>query len=100
MPFASYTCTYVSFTEAKVMAVRYGCKYIEVSAIINMKVDELLAGILKQIRMKNLGKEKPKTNISCLPHDGGCILQPKHIVKKIFGKHHVEFGTCDNLLVL
>ena len=33
------------------MAVRYDCKYIEVSTVFNMKVDERLSGILKQIRL-------------------------------------------------
>jgi hypothetical protein len=33
------------------MATNYDCKYIEVSAAIDHKVDDLLVGILKQIRL-------------------------------------------------
>ncbi len=33
------------------MAETFNCKYIEVSAILNHKVDDLLVGTLKQIRM-------------------------------------------------
>ncbi len=41
-----------SVSEGKTMAVRYDSKYIEVSAVLNHKVDELLVGILRQIRLK------------------------------------------------
>lgn len=34
------------------MATRYDCKFIETSVIINYNVDELLVGILTQIRLK------------------------------------------------
>ena len=34
------------------MADSYDCKYIEVSGGLNLQVDELLVGILKQIRLK------------------------------------------------
>lgn len=33
------------------MAIKYGCKFVETSVAINDKVDDLLAGILKQIRL-------------------------------------------------
>ncbi|VVC24503.1 Hypothetical protein CINCED_3A007546 [Cinara cedri] len=36
----------------KQMATRYDCKFIETSVIINYNVDELLVGILTQIRLK------------------------------------------------
>jgi len=37
--------------EGKTLANDNGCKYTEVSAILNHKVDDLLVGILKQIRL-------------------------------------------------
>jgi len=37
--------------EGKTLANDHGCKYTEVSAILNHKVDDLLVGILKQIRL-------------------------------------------------
>ncbi|XP_050434842.1 uncharacterized protein LOC126842024 [Adelges cooleyi] len=46
----------VSSGVGKQMATRYDCKFIETSVIINYNVDELLVGILTQIRLK---LEKP-----------------------------------------
>jgi len=40
------------FLVGKQMATRYDCKFIETSVIINFNVDELLVGILTQIRLK------------------------------------------------
>lgn len=40
------------FLVGKQMATRYDCKFIETSVIINYNVDELLVGILTQIRLK------------------------------------------------
>jgi len=37
--------------EGKALANDHGCKYTEVSAILNHKVDDLLVGIVKQIRL-------------------------------------------------
>jgi hypothetical protein len=34
------------------VALKFGCKFVETSVAINDKVDDLLAGILKQIRLK------------------------------------------------
>jgi len=36
--------------------MRFRCKYIEVSAMFNHKLDELLVGIIKQMRLKLLVK--------------------------------------------
>jgi GTPase SAR1 family protein len=37
--------------DARTLALRYTCKFVETSVAINDKVDDLLAGILKQIRL-------------------------------------------------
>ncbi len=42
----------LTFTEAKSVATSYDCKYTETSGALNHNVDELLVGILKQIRLK------------------------------------------------
>ncbi len=39
------------FLAARHAAFRYECKFVETSAAINDKVDDLLAGTLKQIRI-------------------------------------------------
>merc|ERR1719245_169489 len=42
----------VSIVDAKAVASSYDCKYTETSGELNHNVDELLVGILKQIRLK------------------------------------------------
>lgn len=39
-------------TEGKALATSYECKFIETSVGINHNVDELLVGLLTQIRLK------------------------------------------------
>ena len=86
------------------MAVRYEAKYIEVSAVLNLKVDELLVGIVKQIRLGSkriLTKKKRKTK--CIPGDTdvGCVqTAARGLVGKIFKKSPTLYNSCDNLLVL
>ncbi|RZF47312.1 hypothetical protein LSTR_LSTR009803 [Laodelphax striatellus] len=52
----------VSTQDGKVMATNYDCKFIETSVGINHNVDELLVGILTQIRLKQ--ENPPETNDS------------------------------------
>ncbi|CAF0980065.1 unnamed protein product, partial [Didymodactylos carnosus] len=46
---------------ARHTAFKYDCKFVETSAAINDKVDDLLAGILKQIRINDYNNERRKT---------------------------------------
>ncbi|WAR13285.1 REM2-like protein [Mya arenaria] len=46
----------VSQDEGKNLANSYNCKYIETSAALNHNVDELLAGVLSQIRLLQCGQ--------------------------------------------
>lgn len=41
----------LSREDGRTLALRYTCKFVETSVAINDKVDDLLAGILKQIRL-------------------------------------------------
>ncbi|KRT85153.1 hypothetical protein AMK59_2599, partial [Oryctes borbonicus] len=47
-------------SEGKSMATSFDCKYIETSVGINHNVDELLVGILTQIRLKLENPEKSR----------------------------------------
>lgn len=47
-------------TEGKAMATQYDCKFIETSVGINHNVDELLVGLLSQIRLKLENPEKSR----------------------------------------
>ena len=81
------------------MAARYRSKYIEVSAVLNHKIDDLLVGIIKQIRLKqnnSLTDRKKATDDS-----GGSGCYPaREIVSLLLGKQRRTFNSCDNLLVL
>ncbi|GIY75846.1 GTP-binding protein GEM [Caerostris extrusa] len=52
----------IAVEEGKAIACSYECKFIETSAAINHNVDELLVGMVSQIRLKNRQKEKEENN--------------------------------------
>lgn len=97
----------VMVTEGKEIAVHFNCKYIEVSAIMNLRVDDLLAGILKQITLTELRRRKRSSKkhksiraISQLER-GGCLeYAARGIVGRIFKRTSPMFRSCDNLLVV
>ena len=60
------------FPEGKTMAVRYDSKYIEVSAVLNHKVDELLVGTLRQIRLKRHDSRAARKRNKCAD-ENGCV---------------------------
>lgn len=54
--------TFIS--EARHLASKFNCKYIETSATLNIKVDKLLLGILKQIKIKLQPEIKERCKLS------------------------------------
>ncbi len=48
--------------DGRGLAMKYGCKFVETSVAINDKVDDLLAGILKQIRLSEPSIQIVETN--------------------------------------
>ncbi|XP_065366820.1 uncharacterized protein LOC135959719 isoform X2 [Calliphora vicina] len=74
----------VSAEEGKAMATAYDCKFIETSVGINHNVDELLVGLLSQIRLKLENPEKSRDMFrkrsirkskrrACSPLSGACL---------------------------
>jgi len=51
----------VDSLEGRTLADTYSSKYIDVSAILNHRVDELLAGVLKQVRLRRATSANPDT---------------------------------------
>ncbi|CAC5375046.1 unnamed protein product [Mytilus coruscus] len=88
--------------EARQLAKEFDCKYIETSAVLNHKVDELLVGILKQIQLKlnpeaiekavMLSQDKMKKHSSC---NG-----PKKLLNKLFRRNYKPLTRCENLFDL
>ena len=92
------------FAEAKSVACSYECKFIETSAAINHQVDELLVGIVTQMRLKaeqqkerkafeGKGFEK-KRSFSRIERRASSILN------RLLGKGKQKSQSCGNLYVL
>ncbi len=81
----------VLFTEGKVMAVRYDSKYTETSAVLNTGIDELLAGTLRQIRLKQQEMYQSKKKSRTMSRSQtGCVQ-----VRKTF----INSGNCMTILL-
>lgn len=78
--------------DALVFASKLNGKYIEVSAVLNHNIDELLVGIAKQIRLNPERWEKHSVKKQAT--SGG-----RAVLGKLFKKLAIN-KTCDNLMVL
>ena len=95
------------FSDGKEVAWTYNCKYIEVSAVLNHKVDELLVGVLSQIKlhqakiMKKPISKALSTGTTCLPQEMGCFQKAAHgLFAKLVRGNACMFRSCDNLFEL
>lgn len=92
------------FAEAKCIACSYECKFIETSAAISHQVDELLVGIVTQIRLKSeqqverkafegqgLAKKRPLSRLE---------RRASSIIGRLLGKGKLKSQSCGNLHVL
>ncbi|PRD28793.1 UNVERIFIED_CONTAM: Rrad [Trichonephila clavipes] len=96
--------------EAKSVACSYECKFIETSAAINHQVDELLVGIVTQIRLKaqqqldlasfNSNSRKESRSLQKRMSLGGSSHKAKGILNKLLGKGRIKSQSCGNLHVL
>lgn len=77
-------------SEAKAVAITYGCKFIETSVVLNVNVDELLVGIVKQLRLR--GADHPGGDDKLT----GCASSSKSLLNKIFKKESMS-KSCENL---
>ncbi|KAK6645510.1 hypothetical protein RUM43_001787 [Polyplax serrata] len=91
--------------DGKCLACTFRAKYIEVSVGINHNIDELLVGILNQIRLKLTNAELEDPN-STHPHwykSRGVVrasLKARQMFTWLFGKEDSKFKNCENLHVL
>lgn len=96
--------------DAKAIASSYDCKYAETSASLNHNVDELLVGILTQIRLKNAEKSRfnrrKASRRGLTLGGGGAVTRRKSAgvrVRGILGKMlggDTKSKSCDDLHVL
>ena len=75
-------------------------KYIEVSAVLNHKVDELLVGIVSQIRLNPRRVERRRRQAEDKCRESSCVSSAKGLLGKLFRKTQYVSKSCDNLMVL
>lgn len=92
----SSQCSIIIITDARKLADTHCCKYIETSVALNHQVDELLVGILRQIRLSQ-NKKSPQVN-------PGSHSKPKvkrsgalGLLDRLFSRKAKSGSTCDNL---
>lgn len=91
----------VCFPDARLCVSYYNCKYVETSASLNHHVDNLLVGILSQIRLKlNPDKllkhmEKMSASPSHIKQRHSSLKSAKGILHKLFNRQ--KSLSCDNL---
>ncbi|XP_075225177.1 rad, Gem/Kir family member 3 [Lycorma delicatula] len=91
----------VSSQDGKCLACTYRAKFIEISVGINHNVDELLVGILNQIRLKR--EQGDKDTSSHWYKNRGMVrasMKARQMFTWIFGKEDSKFKNCENLHVL
>lgn len=89
-------------TEARAAANQYDSKYAETSAALNHHVDELLVGVLSQIRLKHDpgAVEEHEAHKTHKEHRKGSFRIAKGILTKLFRKHSKKDKSCENLYEL
>ncbi|CAC5386169.1 unnamed protein product [Mytilus coruscus] len=92
----------VTKEEARQLAKEFECKYIETSAVLNHKVDELLVGLLKQIKLKLNPEAIQKAAISTQGKGKRHSLfkGPKRLLSKILRRTSKPLSQCENLFQL
>ncbi|CAC5390651.1 unnamed protein product [Mytilus coruscus] len=92
----------VTTEEARNLAKKFDCKYIETSAVLNHKVDELLVGILKQIKLKLNPEAIEKAGM--LSQDKGkkhsSRKGPKKLLDKLFRRNCKSLSGLENVFDL
>jgi hypothetical protein len=98
------------FPDGKCLACTYRAKFIEVSVGISHNVDELLVGILNQIRLKVIQGNQENRNSGGGSEGSGHWYKSRGVVRAsmkarqmltwLFGKEDSKFKNCENLHVL
>ncbi|XP_043278949.1 GTP-binding protein RAD isoform X2 [Venturia canescens] len=102
----------VSTQDGKCMACTYRAKFIEISVGINHNVDDLLVGILNQIRLKVVqGHLENRSSGGGGGSEGSghwyksrgvvrASMKARQMLTWLFGKEDSKFKNCENLHVL
>ena len=93
---------FFSFAEGKALAQSRDVKFIETSSGIQHNVDELLVGVLKQVRLKESRDKKAANGASKMRNSRTHISlhMAKEILQKICLSDISKSKSCENLHVL
>ena len=108
---------YRPFTDGKCLACAYRAKFMEISVVINHNVDELLVGILTQIRLKEELQKEIAEGLVDPSADGAngqgssnswirnkglvrASMKAKQMFTWLFGKDDDQLANCENFQVL
>ncbi|XP_042906987.1 GTP-binding protein GEM-like [Parasteatoda tepidariorum] len=87
--------------EGRSFADRYDIKYIETSVGFNHNVDELLVGIVTQIRLKKQQHQNSRTSVkNFIAKSMKFTNKAKGFMDKLLQKCDLKTRSCDNLNVL
>ncbi|XP_063233879.1 GTP-binding protein RAD [Bacillus rossius redtenbacheri] len=91
----------ISTQDGKCLACTYRAKFIEISVGINHNIDELLVGILNQIRLK-LANAEHDSSVHWYKSRGvvRASMKARQMFTWVFGKEDSKFKNCENLHVL
>ncbi|KAL1516663.1 hypothetical protein ABEB36_000546 [Hypothenemus hampei] len=92
----------VSTQDGKCLACTCRAKFIEISVGINHNVDELLVGILTQIRLKVLNYDGHGHQQQWYKSRGmiKASMKARQMFTWLFGKEDTKFKNCENLHIL
>ncbi|XP_066155313.1 GTP-binding protein REM 1 isoform X2 [Euwallacea fornicatus] len=92
----------VSTQDGKCLACTTRAKFIEISVGINHNVDELLVGILTQIRLKVLNYDEHARQQQWYKSRGmiKASMKARQMFTWLFGKEDSKFKNCENLHIL
>lgn len=80
------------------VAKENNCKFVEISVAIGHKVDELLVGILNQIRQQQLRSTKINSNQIFNTHHRKCLSKTKLYIRKENALSCLNFSTASKQL--
>ncbi|ESO98246.1 hypothetical protein LOTGIDRAFT_159041 [Lottia gigantea] len=86
----------VSANEARVIAMKYDCKYLETSAALNHYIDELLVGCLSQIRIKLSLPANSRSSHSASKKPSS-PRKAFSFLSRLFKRNGRKTMSCDNL---
>ncbi|XP_065171785.1 GTP-binding protein REM 1-like [Atheta coriaria] len=93
----------VSTQDGKCLACTFRAKFVEISVGINHNVDELLVGILTQIRLKSYQNEACEVSQQQWFKSRGVVrasMKARQMFTWLFGKEDSKFKNCENLHIL